>query len=290
MRLFSFKACCSAVFGILFCTLYSRDVLSQQYTSSPTAADSFSSSVSSSSFIADDVFEEGSGGQAAPNARRHSLLNAIGVDVHAGVNGIGGDIAMPVAQHFNLRLGGQYFKYSNSFSQDGANITASLHLGDGAVAIDWFPFHNGFRISPQAFFAIQTHVQANVIVPVGQTITLNGEDFTSSATDPLHGTGAVTTRKTAPGISIGWGNISPRGDGRLSFPVEVGFYYIGQPDLKVSFSGTACSTQVSGSGCEDVTQDPNFQSSLKAFITRNQHNVSYASFFPIASVGVGYRF
>jgi hypothetical protein len=283
------KACCSAAFGILFHAVTYQNASGQNYTNGPPVTNGASSSLSS--FVADDAPEEGTGGQAAPTVRRHSLLNAIGVDAHVGVNGIGGDIAVPVAQHFNLRFGGQYFRYSDSFTQDAANITASLHLGNGTVAIDWFPFHNGFRISPQAVFAIQTHVQANVIVPVGQTITLNGEDFTSSATDPLHGTGAVNTRKAAPGISIGWGNISPRGSGRLSFPVEVGFYYIGQPDLKVSFSGTACSTQVSTSiGCEDVTKDPDFQNSLNAFVRRNQHNVSYASFFPIASVGVGYRF
>ena len=190
-----------------------------------------------------------------------------------------------------MRLGGEYFKYSSSFAEDGANVTASLQVGRGVAALDWFPFHNGFRISPQVAFAIQTQVQANVIVPAGQTISLDGHDFTSSAANPLQGSGFVDTRKAAPGISIGWGNISPRGGGRISFPVEVGFYYIGQPNLRVNFSGTACDTEQPASiGCEDVTQDPDFQKSLNAFVVRNQHNVSYASFFPIASIGIGYRF
>jgi hypothetical protein len=43
-------------------------------------------------------------------------------------------------------------------------------------------------------------------------------------------------------------------------------------------------------GCESVDQDPGFQQNLTAFKARNDHNLSYASFFPIFSVGVGYRF
>ena len=233
----------------------------------------------SSSLLSDDI-DAGMGGQAAPSVRGHSLLNSIGVDVHLGVNGVGADIAIPLTRHVNARVGGQYFKYTGSFTEQGADVTASLQLGNGIAALDWYPFHSGFRISPQAVFAVQTQVQANVIVPAGQTITLNGTDFYSSASNPLHGSGFIDTRKVAPGISIGWGNISPRTSGRLSFPVEVGFYYIGQPNLRISFSGIACDPQVPAStGCEDVAQDPDFQKSLNAFILRNQHNVSYASFF-----------
>src|ERR1700712_2516177 len=123
MRLFLLrKVCCAATVGTLFNALAYQKVLGQKYTSGSPVAESLSSSASNS-FTADAVFEEGTGAQAAPSVRGHSLLNAIGVDLHVGVNGIGGDIALPVAEHFNLRLGGQYFTYSDSFAEDGANIT-----------------------------------------------------------------------------------------------------------------------------------------------------------------------
>jgi hypothetical protein len=35
---------------------------------------------------------------------------------------------------------------------------------------------------------------------------------------------------------------------------------------------------------------PGFQQDLAAFIARNNHNLSYASFFPVFSVGFGYAF
>ncbi len=227
---------------------------------------------------------------ATPTAR-HGLLQSIGVDVHAGINGIGGDIALPVTRHFNVRVGGEYFHYSDQFTEQGANVDASIRLGNGKAALDWYPFRNGFRISPQIVFAIQTQASGTVLVPPGQTISLNNSNYVSSTADPLHGSGLVTTRKSAPGISLGWGNISPRENRHLTFPVEFGFYYIGQPNLQVSFSGSACDPTVPQTiGCQSVDQDAAFQASLKAFITRNQHNISYAAFFPIASFGVGYRF
>ena len=220
-----------------------------------------------------------------------SLLHGLGIDIHVGANGAGGDIALPVGRRFNLRAGGDYAQYSRHFTEEGANIDAALRLGNGRVALDWFPFGNGFRVSPQMVFAVQTQVTATVLIPPGETVELDGHDFISSFTNPLHGCALVTTRKTAPGLSVGWGNISPHGERHWSFPAELGFYYIGQPNLNVSFSGSACEpTLPSSVGCEDVTQDADFQSSLTAFVKRNQHNLSYASFFPIASIGVGYRF
>ncbi|WP_158792464.1 hypothetical protein [Granulicella sp. L60] len=132
---------------------------------------------------------------------------------------------------------------------------------------------------------------ATALVPSGSTITLNGQDYVSSSTDPLHGSGSVDFRKVSPGFSLGFGNIIPRRRSRFSVPVEAGFYYAGQPDLKVAFDGSACDpTEPQAIGCESVDQDPGFQQNLKAFVSRNNHNLSYASFFPIFSIGFGYKF
>jgi hypothetical protein len=87
------------------------------------------------------------------------------------------------------------------------------------------------------------------------------------------------------------GNVIARTRHHLSIPIEAGFYYVGQPGLKVNFTGSACDpTQPAAIGCESVDQDPGFQQNLAAFIARNNHNLSYASFFPIFSAGVGYAF
>jgi hypothetical protein len=59
----------------------------------------------------------------------------------------------------------------------------------------------------------------------------------------------------------------------------------------VNFSGSACDPTVPAAiGCEAVDQDSGFMQDLAAFTARNNHNLSYASFFPVFSVGFGYSF
>ncbi|MEZ2348267.1 hypothetical protein [Terriglobus sp. RCC_193] len=216
-----------------------------------------------------------------------------GLGLAVGINGIGLEIAEPIAQHFNVRAGGGYFRFEDTFTSDGAQVDASMKLGGGHASLDYFPWsHHGFHISPQLYFGVQTSADVTVIVPSGQQISLSGGDYVSSATDPLHGSAEVSVRKVAPGLTIGYGNLAPRRLGsHWSFPVELGFYYLGQPDLKINFSGSACDpSQPPAIGCQKVNLDVDFQKDLQRFTARQNNNLSYASFFPVLSFGVGYRF
>jgi hypothetical protein len=223
--------------------------------------------------------------QAAEQAVRP--FQTIGTAVTVGIGGIGSDFATPLSRKFNLRAGAQLFGYSTSFQEEGANVDIHMQLRSGHAALDWFPFGGKFRISPLVVFGNNNGIRGSVVVP----ISLSGGDYVSSQTDPLHGSASIDFRKVSPGLSIGFGNIVQRGSGHFSFPVEAGFYYVGQPRLKVAFTGSACDpTQPLAIGCESVAQDSDFQHDLSAFIARNNRNLSYASFFPIFSVGFSYRF
>ena len=218
-------------------------------------------------------------------------FSKIGVASYAGIGGIGLDVTAALSNKFNLRAGSEYFGYSTTFVDQGADIAIHARMQSGHAALDWFPFGGGFRLSPLVVFANNNRIRATALVAAGNTITLNGQDYISSTIDPLHGAGSVDFHKTSPGFTVGWGNNVPRSSGRFSFPVEAGFYYVGQPGLKVTFTGSACDpTEPPELGCESVNEDSGFQQSLAAFIARNNHNLSYASFFPILSFGFGYSF
>jgi hypothetical protein len=224
-------------------------------------------------------------------ARSYRPFSSLGMATRAGFAGAGFDLATPLARKFNLRAGTDFFSYNTSFQEQGANVGIDLHLRSSHGALDWFPFGGHFRLSPQVVFGNNNRILATAIIPPGSTITLNGQDYLSSYTDPLRGSGRIDFRKVSPGISFGFGNLIPRDRSHLSIPVEMGFYYAGQPSLQVAFFGSACDPNVSPSvGCQSVSQDPGFQQNLAAFKARNDHNLSYASFFPIFSVGFGYRF
>jgi hypothetical protein len=218
-------------------------------------------------------------------------FSAIGIELHGGLRGAGFDVATPLAKKFNLRAGADFLSVGMFFQEEGADVDADLRMRSGHAALDWFPFGGRFHLSPQVVFANDTQIQATALIPSGSTVTLNGEDYVSSASDPLHGTGSVDFRKVAPGFSLGFGNIVPRNKSHWSIPFEAGFYYVGQPRLKVAFSGSACDPTVPAAiGCQSVNTDADFQRDLAAFVKRNNNNLKYASFLPILSIGVGYKF
>jgi hypothetical protein len=215
----------------------------------------------------------------------------LGFATRFGLAGTGFDVATPVATKFNLRVGTDFFNYRTTFQEEGANVGINFHLRSAHAALDWFPFGGHLRLSPQLLFGNNNRVLATAVIPSGSTITLNGQNYISSYTDPLRGSGRIDFHKVSPGLSLGFGNLIPRTRSRFSVPVEIGFYYAGQPSLQVAFTGTACDPNYAPSvGCESVDSDPSFQQNLAAFKARNDHNLSYASFFPIFSLGFGCRF
>jgi hypothetical protein len=223
--------------------------------------------------------------------RTYRPFSGLGLATRVGFAGTGFDVATPLATRFNLRAGTDFFNYATTFQEEGANVGINLRLRSGHAALDWFPFGGHFRLSPQLVFGNNNRILATAIIPSGSIVTLNGKDYISSYTDPLHGSGRIDFRKVSPGLSLGFGNFIPRDRSHFSIPVEVGFYYVGQPHLQIAFIGSACDPNYPASvGCESVDQDSGFQQNLAAFKARNDNNLSYASFFPIFSVGFGYRF
>jgi hypothetical protein len=225
----------------------------------------------------------------APAARGSSFFSTVGIGAKVSPLGIGVDVATPLWRGANLRVGGNFFNYSDNFSQDGFHYHASLRFRSVQAGVDWFPFHNGFRVTPGALLYSGNRVTATPTVLGGQTFTLNDTDYISSATDPIRGSGKVEFAKAAPTLTVGWGNLVPRGEGRhLSFPVEVGFAYVGDPTVSFHLSGSAC--DATGQGCAVITNDPTFQANVQAEQRKIQDDVSPLRFYPIVSAGVGYRF
>jgi len=216
-------------------------------------------------------------------------FHAYGVDWHVGVNGAGFDFASALTRRLSLRTGADLFRYSREFSTSGVPVEANVQLQSAHIDLDWFPRGGGFHVGPRMVFLNNNDFAAQSTIPSGATLTLDGQDFTGSQTDPLKGSAKVSFAPMAPGLTIGYGNLVSKKRGHWKVPVEAGFYYVGQPRLEVTFAGQACSPD-DATACEDVSQDQDFQSSLSAFIAKQNHNLSYARFFPILSVGVGYAF
>src|SRR5215469_5306470 len=161
----------------------------------PTVAQMYNYSnplFASSSSTNSGVLDVATGGESAAGVirpvpvtpvKRHDPL-PLAVAAHVGINGVGFDVATPIAPKLNVRAGMDFFSYSFGFQQEGADINAAFRLRSGHAALDWFPFGGRFRISPLVEFANNNQVRATALIPAGSSLSLNGEDYISSYTDP----------------------------------------------------------------------------------------------------------
>ena len=214
-------------------------------------------------------------------------FSAIGFSVKAGVGGVGFDVATPLSRKFNLRGGATYFDYKMNTSSDGVNYAGTLELGNAGVGIDWFPWAGAFHISPGVVLYNRNNATATANVPAGGTFTLNDQQYTSSQTDPIHGSMLLhMSHKAAPSLTVGWGNMIPRAGGHWSVPVEVGVMATNRPALTLSLAGSACQQGV----CQPVMTDPETQKDLAAEQVSLNNSLAPLRFYPIVSVGFSYSF
>jgi hypothetical protein len=258
----------------------------------PASAQQIAPQTASSSMLSAGLLS-GEGSVANPSVRtpasatRPRILGvALGVTV--GTLGVGAEAAVPLAEHFNLRGGANFFSYSDTLSSSGVNYTGTLRLRSGEAELDWFPWARGFHISPGVLLYNGNQLTGAALIPGGDTFTLNDTTYMSDPSDPVHGSGSVKFTKAAPKLTIGWGNLLPRSGRRFAFPFEVGFAYQGDPKVALDFIGTAC--DASGQNCVPIATDPTTQANVAAQEKKVENDATYARFYPILSTGFSFRF
>jgi len=220
-----------------------------------------------------------------------------------GISPLGIQVSMTtnINSHLNLRTSSNFFSYSTNFTESGIGAKASLAMKSAGTALDIYPFHKGFRVSPGLLFYNGNQVSAIASVPGGTSFTLNDQTYysanansTTGAT-PVNGNALVNMHTTSPAFTIttGWGNTIPR-KGHWSFPFEVGVALTGAPSMKVNLGGWACYDKAQ-TLCTDITSktDPialEIQDNLNAQVAKWTNDIQPLNTYPIASFGVAYSF
>jgi hypothetical protein len=213
-------------------------------------------------------------------------FSALAIQFKGGFAGFGIDLATPLAQRVNLRIGGSAFQYSGSYNVDGITFDGEVKFRSGTLSLDWFPFNNGFRISPGVTLYNGNNLNAALSVPAGQSFDL-GDDTYVAGPGGVYGTGSLSFgKRTAPSLTVGFGNMIPRSGRHFSVPFEVGFQYIGDPLLNLNLAGTACDP----SGCGDLATDSTSQADLQQELSEINSDIRPLRFYPIISLGLAYRF
>jgi len=225
------------------------------------------------------------------------------IAVKGGIVGAGFDVALPLARKFNIRGGANFFNFADTFSADGTDYHANLKFQSSNVSIDWFPFGNAFRMSAIGQVYNGNGITANTSVPTNQSFELGSDVYYQFAngTNPVLGSAVFTMgnqggSKMAPGFSIGWGNMIPRGKGQhWSMPFEMGFVYIQAPQMQLNLKGMACMNQGDadangGPTCVDLGSNAEAQQNIVQEQVDINNTLSGLRFFPVLSVGLSYKF
>ncbi|HEY1983768.1 MAG TPA: hypothetical protein VGG85_00075 [Terracidiphilus sp.] len=253
-----------------------------------------------------DAIPGGGGGVivAAPLVRPGPATHPFSrVGFGVGVSPLGVQLSMTtnLNPHFNVRTTGNLFNYSTNFTTEGINADAKLDMKSVGTALDIYPFHKGFRISPGVLFYNTNQLTATASVPGGTSFTLNNQNYysanansTTGAT-PINGNALLSLHKTNPAFTVttGWGNTLPR-NSHWSFPFELGVALTGAPSLNVNLGGWACYDRAQ-TLCTNINSktDPialEIQSNLHTQVAKWTSDIEPLKTYPIASFGVAYSF
>jgi hypothetical protein len=266
-------------------------------------AESSSLDSSSPDALAEPAFSY-AGGQPAPAVihRSSAPFSRLAVGAIISPLGVGAEAAVKVHDHFDVRVMGNIFSYSTNFSTNGFNVDANLHLASAGASLDYYPFHNGFRLSPGILAYNQNHLNAIAPVTPGTNFTLNDQGFYAATPNPalgitaLTGSGGLGLHSTRPAFTAttGWGSLIPRSGRHWAIPFEIGAAFTGTPAINLSLTGWACS-DAAQKNCTDVTNPNNqlavdVQSNLQTQLAKWRSDLDPLKVYPIISTGIVFNF
>jgi hypothetical protein len=213
----------------------------------------------------------------------------VGVGVKASLLGAGAEAAVRVTHHTNLRAGFNVITYNRRFNKDGIAYDGQLNFKTFEAHYDIFPWAKSFHISPGVLVYAADPITAKASVPGGQQFSLGGHDYYSDAAVPLTGTGKINFNQAAPMVTVGWGNLVSRREGKhFSVPFEIGVAFQGSPKASLSLAGNICDS--TGANCRNVAGDPTVQANIVAEQSKVNNSMSFFKVYPIVSLGFGYKF
>ncbi len=191
--------------------------------------------------------------------------------VKASTLGAGIEAERSFSDSIGGRIGGNYYSASYSGTEDDIEYKFDLNLKSISFLVDWHPFKSGFRVSTGALYngnTIKGDAKSADEYEIGDTT------FTAAQIGDLET--EIDFNTFAPYLGIGW-DTSFGKNNAFGFIIELGAAYQGTPKVDFEVNGTFKNNALLLS--ELSKEEDNLQDELNNF-----------KYYPVASIGVGYRF
>ena len=225
-------------------------------------------------------------GQFRPRPVSNELPH-FGVGVKLGTLGVGVQVGTALTARVNLRGGANFLTYNDSVTEDGVTYNGTLRLRSVEAKLDLF-VAGGFRVTPGFLLYNDNSVSAIVAVPGGQSFTLGGTRYFSSAANPITGTAAITLNRTAPTLGIGFGNLLPRSGRHFSVSTDLGVVFQGSPQFALGLAGSTCAPNFTG--CVPINTFPGATASIQSEQQKISDDLKPFKYYPELSVTFGWSF
>lgn len=215
-------------------------------------------------------------------------VGEVGIGVKISLLGAGAEAAVRLTDRTNVRAGFNMIRYSRGFDKDGVSYNGELNFQTFEAHLDYFPWAGSFHLSPGLLVYAADPITASAKVPGNQSFSLGGVDYFSDPSNPVMGKGKITFYRAAPTITVGWGNLVSRKEGKhFSVPFEIGVAFQGTPKANLALSGNVCSQP--GINCHSVS-DPTVQANITSEQNKINNSMTLFKAYPIISIGIGYKF
>lgn len=226
----------------------------------------------------------------APVAHAEEENPGIAVSLKAGTLGAGVELDYAFNKNFNVRVQLNSFTYDDSFDEDGITYSGDLELKSVGLLADWRPFSGVFKLTGGAY-KNDNKISAAAVSNGDAEFEIGDYSYAGSASDPLTLAANMDLGNgTAGYLGFGWGNSYSSG---FSFSLDIGVLFSGSAQASIAASGTAYRVDnpdvqfdVAGSSAEAQM----FRDEIEAERRNLQGDLDEFEYYPVISIGLGYRF
>lgn len=191
--------------------------------------------------------------------------------VQVGTLGPGLNIGYKFNPYFDIRANVNGLKYSRDVEVNDVKYDADLKLLTAGLLADYYPFANGFRLTAGAYYN-------------GNKLSGNGHStkdyYGIDPNDYGYERASVEYKKFAP--YVGFGYQTNDDDSNWIFTADLGVMYQGKTKVSNSttcYNAAVCSALQSQIDRENAEQRQDIQDKADKL-----------KWYPVASIGIGYRF
>lgn len=204
------------------------------------------------------------------SAVTHAADSSFFSTVQVGTLGPGLNIGYQFNPYFDVRANVNGLKYSRDIEVNDVKYDADLKLLTAGLLADYYPFANGFRLTAGAYYN-------------GNKLSGNGKStkdyYGIDPNDYGYQSASVEYKKFAPYVGFGY---QTNDDSNWIFTADLGVMYQGKAKVKnttTCYSSAVCSALQSQIDAENASQRDDIQDKADKL-----------KWYPVASIGIGYRF